>query len=125
MKLRIRGNSIRLRLSQTEVSSLETDGAVADRIGFAPGADLTYQLLVDPAAAATAASFADRKVTVTIPASVMRNWLAPAEVSIHGRQDVGGGEELTILVEKDFACLEPREGEDQENLFPNPGSKAC
>ena len=125
MKLRIRGNSIRLRLSQTEVSSLEAGGSVSDRIVFAPGAHLTYQLVVDAAADATRASFENGNVTVTLPNTVLRNWLAPAEVSIHGRQELGGGEELTILVEKDFACLEPREGEDQENLFPNPGSKAC
>jgi hypothetical protein len=27
---------------------------------------------------------------------------------------------LKILVEKDFACLAPREGEDESDMFPHP-----
>ena len=26
----------------------------------------------------------------------------------------------TILVEKDFQCLAPREGEDESDMFPHP-----
>lgn len=125
MKLRIRGNSIRLRLSQIEVGSLEAEGKVSDRIVFGSGAELAYTLAVDASADATRANFENRSITVTLPAAVMRTWLAPTEVSIHGDQDLGDDAVLKILVEKDFACLEPREGEDQENLFPNPGGKAC
>jgi len=125
MKLRIRGNSIRLRLSQTEVASLETSGRVADQIVFGPGVALAYVLVVDAAIEATQAAFEGDTVTITIPSAVMRAWSDPAEVSIHGSQALGEDEVLKILVEKDFACLEPREGEDQENLFPNPGSQPC
>jgi hypothetical protein len=34
---------------------------------------------------------------------------------------------LRILVEKDFACLAPREGEDESDMFPNPlsGKETC
>ena len=33
----------------------------------------------------------------------------------------GAGESpLALLVEKDFECLNPREGEDNSNRFPNP-----
>ena len=28
-----------------------------------------------------------------------------------------------ILVEKDFTCIEPRDGEDQSDLYPNPKSE--
>ncbi|MGH8167708.1 MAG: DUF7009 family protein [Woeseiaceae bacterium] len=37
------------------------------------------------------------------------------------------GDELSILVEKDFACLAPREGEDDSDKFPNPleGKATC
>jgi hypothetical protein len=37
-----------------------------------------------------------------------------------GEQVLDDGAKLTILVEKDFACLTPREGEDESDMFPNP-----
>ena len=40
-------------------------------------------------------------------------------------QDVGGDEPLRILVEKDFACLVEREGEDDSDAFPHPDGGAC
>jgi hypothetical protein len=30
---------------------------------------------------------------------------------------------LGILVEKDFACLAPREGEDESDMYPHPEAK--
>jgi len=45
----------------------------------------------------------------------------PDEVSLQAEQPLGDGENLKLLVEKDFRCLSPREGEDDADLFPNPG----
>ena len=44
-----------------------------------------------------------------------------------GEQVLDDGAKLAILVEKDFACLAPREGEDESDMFPHPdaGSSAC
>jgi len=81
--------------------------------------------VVDSAIETTQVLFEAGTITVTIPTAVVTAWLEPTEVSIHGSQALSAGETLEILVEKDFACLEPREGEDQENLFPNPGSGPC
>jgi hypothetical protein len=41
------------------------------------------------------------------------------DVSLHGEQPLEHGV-LRILVEKDFTCVEPRDGEDQSDLYPNP-----
>ena len=43
----------------------------------------------------------------------------PANVTA---DDVMGRLELSILLEKDFQCLIPREGEDQSEHFPNPAA---
>ncbi len=37
-----------------------------------------------------------------------------------GGRDVDDGDSLKILVEKDFACLAPREGEDESDMYPHP-----
>src|SRR5690606_41469691 len=64
-------------------------------------------------------------LTVTLPKATVERWTRPDEVSIRGEQPIGGGETLKILVEKDFECLTPREGEDQPDLFPNPAQGTC
>lgn len=119
MKLRIRGNSVRLRVSQSEVRALAEQGSTEDRTRFAPGAELTYRLAVAPVDAVRA-ELSGSRVEVTLPKAVLERWLAPSEVSIRAEQAIGSGERLAILVEKDFECLEPREGEDASDLFPHP-----
>jgi hypothetical protein len=119
MKLRIRGNSVRLRVSQSEVTALAEHGHTEDRTRFAPGAELTYRLAV-AAAGRVSAALSDSTVEVRIPRAELERWLAPSEVTIRAEQAIGGGEMLAILVEKDFECLEPREGEDASDLFPHP-----
>jgi len=125
MKLRIRGNTLRLRLSQTEVAAVEADGQTSDAIAFPGGDQLVYALVVDKGIDTPRASFAAGAISVAIPPVTLRSWLDPSEVSIHASERLADGEELKILVEKDFACLVPREGEEQERLFPNPGKTSC
>lgn len=119
MKIRIRGNSVRIRVSQTELEHLAEHGVAEDRIRFGPGAELAYRVCVVPNGEVRAA-LADGAITVEVPRAAVESWLDPSEVSIRGEQPIGAGDALKILVEKDFACLAPREDEDQADLFPNP-----
>src|SRR5690606_920640 len=124
MKLRIRGNSVRIRLSQTELKELAENGVAEDRARFSAESSLAYRVRVAPAGPVRAEFGADG-VTVTLPRATLERWLAPDEVSIRAEQPIGGGDALKILIEKDFACLVPREGEDDSDLFPNPARRAC
>ena len=119
MKLRIRGNSIRLRVSKSELEQIAEHGHAEDRVQFAPNAVLRYRIETH-GADTVAVRFSGSEVAVSLPQGVVRGWLAPDQVSIVGEQDVGGPETLKILVEKDFECLAPRSGEDDSDLFVNP-----
>ena len=119
MKLRILGNSVRLRVSQAEMSQIRSEGVVRQHVAFGPGRRLAYELRT-VAGGRVGASFDEECVRVTLPLEVAERWQAPDEVSISGEQELPGGERLKILVEKDFQCLVPREDEDQSGLFPNP-----
>ena len=119
MKLRILGNSVRLRVSQAEMSQIRSMGVVRQHVAFGPGRRLTYELRT-VAGGRVGASYDDEHIRVTLPRAVAERWQAPDEVSIRGEQELPGGESLKILVEKDFQCLVPREDEDQSGLFPNP-----
>jgi len=48
MKLRIQGNSLRLRLTQKEVAQVRNRGLVESHIEFAPGHSLSYLLEGSP-----------------------------------------------------------------------------
>lgn len=128
MKLRIKGNSARLRLSRTEVGELAAGKDVSESIAFGPLPEdrLIYRVVVADDPSGIAAALSDGVITFTLPASAAREWAAGDEVSIEFTKMVGDGAELTVLIEKDFACLNPRRGEDEGDMFPNPNAgTAC
>ena len=121
MKLRIRGNTVRIRVSQTEMAEITEVGLAQDSAEFGPDARLSFRVEVEPEGAIRA-SYEGDCVTVTLPRAAIDRWQRPDEVAIEGEQPLAEGRSLKILVEKDFACLAPREGEeDGGDLFPNPG----
>lgn len=119
MKLRIRGNSIRFRLSKGELTRIEETGAAEDSVQFSPQTRLRYRVEVKPSGPVEA-RFEPSLVTVALPRDAVRRWVEPAEVSIAAEQPIGGGQVLKVLVEKDFVCIAPRAGEDSSDLFENP-----
>lgn len=125
MKLRIKGNSIRLRLSQSEVSNLAENAKVEDSISFGHER-LTYALTTSNEAKETAAQFKDGRIEIIVPAPVAAQWTKTEQVGFGAEQNLPDGETLKILVEKDFACLTEREGEDETDAFPHPQiGQAC
>ena len=119
MKLRIRGDTVRLRLSQSETVQLSEQGAVSDAVEFAPDSRLEYRLEVGEVESPEARYASDR-IVVTISKEAMGRWLDPTEVAIEAEQPLDPEHSLRVLIEKDFACLTPREGEDESDSFPNP-----
>ena len=120
MKLRIRDNAIRLRLVRREVKTLQTEGLVSARTGFPDGRVFSYRVESSRASAELEALFSDNIVTVRIPEAAVLAWASSEQVSIVGDLLLGDGEMLQLLVEKDFECLAPREGEDESDMYPHP-----
>jgi hypothetical protein len=120
VKLRVRDNSIRLRLTQSEVELVRTDGLVRGRVPFAGSNNFDYILESSPATVKPEAHISNNVLTVRIPEAEIESWSNSNEVSIAASQLLDGGEQLSILVEKDFACLAPREGEDETDMYPHP-----
>lgn len=127
MKLRIRDNSIRLRLTRTEVESARDDGLVSGTVPFSGGVTFGYVLESSPACVKPVAQFSNNVLRVRLPEKDVHDWANSEAVSIAAEQLLDEGGQLNILVEKDFACLAPREGEDESDMFPHPaqGSETC
>ena len=102
MKLRIRGNSLRVRVSKTELAKIAETGKAEDTVRFSSEQSLRYAIEVRPTGAVTA-TFGDAAILVTLPKARLDLWLRPGEVSVEGSQPVGGGKVLQILLEKDEA----------------------
>jgi hypothetical protein len=126
MKLRIKGNSIRLRLSQSEVSDFARKARVEDSISFG-NRRLTYALIKLDKAEEISAGFDNDRIEIRVPAALAEQWTKTPQIGFDAQPELPGGETLKILVEKDFACLSVREGEDESDAFPHPnaGQQAC
>jgi hypothetical protein len=124
MKLRIRGDSIRLRLTRSEVQDLVLRGTVAETTHLPVGPAFGYQLRADALAPAATATFEAGVLGIAVPRSAAEAWAASEEVAIRADVPVAGGA-LSILVEKDFPCLTVREGEDDSDAFAHDRLKVA
>ena len=122
MKLRTRSGSIRLRVTQAEVARLAGGEAVEEVVDVGPAAALVYRLVAREAATTIAAHLEGATLTIELPSAEVREWAASVHrVGLEATQPIEGRAALGILVEKDFACLAPRAGED-DDAFPNPAA---
>jgi hypothetical protein len=100
MRLRIRGNSLRLEISKTDLAKLVDAGKAEDVVRFSSEQSLRYAIEVRPTGAITA-QYDKTSIVVTLPKSRLDLWARPEEVSVEGSQPIGGGKVLQIVLEKD------------------------
>ena len=127
MKLRIKGNSLRLRLLQSELAKFLDTGRIEETIQFTPEEDgnLTYTLGHDRSTSSVTVRYADRAIAVVLPTAVAESWTKSEQVGIYACVDLGSKGRLEVSVEKDFACLDVGEVENVDT-FPHPGAgTAC
>lgn len=124
MKLRIKGNSIRLRLTQGEVAKFITDGKLVETVEFGdePNQFFSYQLLKSETAESVSTEFNNGSISVFVPQNTADDWANGEQVGIASVEN----SKIKILIEKDFACLAPRKDEDESDNFPHPKTeKVC
>lgn len=122
MKLRIKGNSIRLRLTKTEIESIAENGIVTEETMFPNGSIFEYSLEIGDVETVQAI-YGNSGIMIVLPFNQVKEWATSETVSIKTELETPMGEPLIILVEKDFKCLVDREGEEENDLFPNPNSE--
>jgi len=120
MKLRIKGDTIRLRLTQSEVQQFGSDGHLKEKTHFGHSV-LSYSLEQKPSGKLDA-QFNGNQLRVYIPSDVALNWVNSNEISLRNEIELKANRKLSILVEKDFKCLDERLDEDQSDNFPNPNA---
>jgi hypothetical protein len=126
MKLRIKANSLRLRVSRSELTRFLAGEQLAETIRFAsaPEAKLTYALARDSQATTASVHYLPQAVTVLLTEEQVQVWGQDSQVGVYTTVDIIPEGLLELIVEKDFACID-RSDEDNTDTFPNPLEKTC
>ncbi|MEP7164412.1 MAG: hypothetical protein ABI741_06955 [Ferruginibacter sp.] len=122
MKLRIKGNSIRYRLSRSEVGKLAKTGYLEEQTLFGEN-KFVYALQSVDKGNELIASFDQNKITLFVPSTMVKGWPENDVVGFHTNMPLTGNNSLYILLEKDFICLDETT-EDQTDNYENP-HKTC
>ena len=105
MKIRIHGNSIRLRLTNDDVRAFHSEGSIESSLDFC-FFWFIFRLVADPSSRSTTAELAKNLIAVHLSASEVREWAESDAVAIEG------GTMPRIVVEKDLSCLHEKRSAD-------------
>ncbi len=121
MKIRIRGNSVRYRLTRTEIEAFCKTGYYEEITEF-NGKTLTYALKAREDIAKLDADFNEDTITMYLPSKNKDIWKSTEQVGFQNTIVLNSGNDLFLLLEKDFVCLDETI-EDQSDNYPNPLSQ--
>lgn len=117
MKIRIKGDSLRYRLTRSEVEKFIDTGLVEDKINFGSGS-LIYALQ-QSREKEISASFSNNRIVFSLPQRMTEQWMNDDTVGFEHNMELPNGSTLFLLVEKDFTCMD-KVNEDQSDNYPNP-----
>lgn len=117
MKIRIKGNTLRYRLSKTDINTLTTNSYIEESINF--GQNRLVYAMQSKAEGNLSASFENNKITLYMPQEMINEWSKTNRIGFEHTDN-----ELYILAEKDFQCLD-NVNEDQSDNYPNPKGDVC
>lgn len=119
MKLRIKGNSLRIRLTRSEVDQFCTEGYLEEKTEFGTS-EFVYALQSMDGIPALTADLADGQITMYVPVAIQKEWAGNQTVGYDNHMELGNGNKLYLLLEKDFKCIDAPPHEDQSDNFDNP-----
>jgi len=118
MKIRIKGDSIRFRLTQTEVQTLSEDGKIDDSTNFGD-VQFSYGVTLNNTIDNLQVSFNNNSIVIEIPEAIGKSWYSNDIITFEHTVKTTKGNNLYLLIEKDFTCLD-NTIEDQSDNYPNP-----
>jgi len=114
---------LRVRVSRSEVARLLAGDCLEETIHFTPEpvAKLTYSIQQELSLSRPTVQYMENRVAILIPADQANAWGTTNQVGIAEDISLGDLGSLALLIEKDFACLD-RSEKDNEDTFPNPSA---
>jgi hypothetical protein len=118
MKIRIKGNTVRYRLTKSDIAILVETGKLEDQTEFI-GNSLVYAIQTS-SYESLSADFRDNTITLYLPSELLTKWAGTTLVSLENSIPLSSGSQLYLLLEKDFKCIDGDVNEDQSDFFENP-----
>ena len=118
MKIRIKGNTIRIRLSKSEVDRFAVNHRIEDHTEFGD-TKFSYALVSGPQYAQMGADFKDGIITMFLTEKQAEEWTKTTLIGLENDMPIGNGKNLYVLLEKDFKCIDETH-EDQTDKFDHP-----
>jgi hypothetical protein len=119
MKIRIQGNSIRVRTSRGEAARLADGHAIEQQTMFSGEAKLVCSVTPVENAPAASVKFDGTTIAIELPLDEVTRWASSEKVGIERDLRIDAENSLRLLVEKDFECLHS-ETDAAEDSFPHP-----
>ena len=123
MKLRIRGNTVRLRLQRAELIRLCETGLVCETLLLASseGVPFRYQVQTLPGEQLQL-HHRDGVLSVGMPQTWAEDLLHTPQTGYTAELPAAAGGLIRVTIEKDFESRLDRPCEDDSDAFPNPGA---
>ena len=118
MKIRIKGNSVRYRLTKTEVETFCKTGCFEENTQFL-NRRFTYALKAKDGIEHLEAAFDGDSIILFVPKKESSNWANSNRVGFQYNLSPSDSSSLSLLLEKDFICMDETI-EDQSDNYPNP-----
>ena len=119
MKVRILGNTIRLRVKMHETDAIRTTGMIEEVLEFGPSEEnkLRFQILTGENSFEIHQQ--DLTIQIVVPGTLVEKWASTDLVGFEESVTTSKGSVIKVLIEKDFACLDG-DREDEVGSYPNP-----
>jgi len=109
---------------RSEVDSIGDGQGVAEITRFPDGSELSYVMAPGKQCSASLSQTErGQEIRIEVPAADARIWAGSDQVGFGGAEPLQIGP-LEILIEKDFTCITPRDGEEELDTYPNPNVQA-
>ena len=116
MKLRCVTDSVRLRLSKSDIRELESKGKVEELLTLGPNQTFSFSLQTSLNHRSPQISFQQGQLQVFLPMEIGKSWMNSDQVGIEYFPGDSSGLSIHLLIEKDFPCKD-RVGEDKSDTF--------
>ncbi|MDB5340692.1 MAG: hypothetical protein JWN70_6311 [Planctomycetaceae bacterium] len=126
MKLRIKDNSVRVRLDRRDLDRLIELGRVESVVRFGPTSQCAFSYAVELRSVSNqhpTVDYYSGRLLLAIGREDANQWYNSELVGFEHEQTVDGGV-VRVLLEKDFACVDRPAGEESDDAwaFPNPAA---
>ena len=127
MKLRLKGSTLRLRVTRSELVRLQAGQRIEETVLFPNSSDasLRYTLEVGSHSQPVQVAMLSYQIVVSISEDQLTSWSGEHQVGIYASLPVSEETNLEVAIEKDFACLDLSD-RDNQDTFANPmAGKTC